>query len=216
MIKLEKELNYIEEELVNMASLVTEMLYESIKALKTLDTKKCEKIIKEDEKIDNIEVEIESKVIRAIALYQPEGEVLRKLVMAIKINKDLERMADHSVNIASNTLKTIEAGKIEIPTEINEIFNLLTMMINKTLRSFVDHNSSLAREVIEMDKDVDLLRNKGIRKLIEEPGSEKEIEKTLLLILTFKDLERIGDLLTNICEDIIYIVEGKMEEHKYK
>ncbi|MFN4245260.1 MAG: phosphate signaling complex protein PhoU [Brevinematia bacterium] len=216
MIKLEKELNYIEEELINMASVVTEMLYESIKALKDFDTKKCERVIEEDEKVDNIEIEIESKVIRAIALYQPEGEILRKLVMAIKINKDFERIGDHSVNIASNILKTINLGKVEIPEEIEKIFNIITIMINKTMRAFVDHNSNLAKEVIEMDKEIDSMRDKGIRKIIEESKVEKDIEKTLLLILTFKDLERIGDLLTNICEGIVYIVEGKIVEHKYK
>lgn len=217
MIKLEKEITQIEEELINMASLITEMLYESVKALKSFDSKKCEKIIMDDEKIDQLEVELESRIIRAIALYQPEGEILRKLVMAIKMNKDFERIGDHSVNIASNTLKSINTlGKIDIPEEIDNIFNILTIMINKTVRAFIDHSSDLAREVITMDKEVDIIRDKGVRKIIEEEKSTQDIEKTLLLILTFKDLERIGDLLTNICEDIVYIIEGKIIEHKYK
>lgn len=216
MIRLEKETSQIEEKLVNMASLVTEMLYEAIKGLKNFDQKKCQKIIEMDRKVDDMELEVESRIIRAIALYQPEGEILRKLIMAIKINKDLERIGDHSVNIANNTIKSLHVGKVVIPEEIDSIFNTLTIMINKTIRSFIDHNSDLAREVLTIDKQIDELRDRGIRKAIEEAKKDQDLEKTLLFILVFKDLERIGDLLTNICEGIIYIIEGKIVEHQYK
>lgn len=216
MIRLEKETNQIVEKLVNMASLVTEMLYESIKGLKSFDQKKCQKVIEMDRKVDDMELEVESKIIRAIALYQPEGEILRKLIMAIKINKDLERIGDHSVNIANNTIKSLSLGKITIPEEVENIFNILTIMINKTIRSFIDHNSELAREALGMDKQIDELRDRGIRKVIEEAKKDQDIEKSLLFILVFKDLERIGDLLTNISEGIIYIIEGKIVEHQYK
>lgn len=216
MIRLEKETNQIVEKLVNMASLVTEMLYESIKGLKSFDQKKCQKVIETDRKVDDMELEVESRIIRAIALYQPEGEILRKLIMAIKINKDLERIGDHSVNIANNTIKSLSLGKITIPEEVENIFNILTIMINKTIRSFIDHNSELAREALSMDKQIDELRDRGIRKVIEEAKKDQDIEKSLLFILVFKDLERIGDLLTNISEGIIYIIEGKIVEHQYK
>lgn len=216
MIRLEKETNQIEEKLVNMASLVTEMLYEAIKGLKNFDQKKCQKVIDIDKKVDDMELEVESRIIRAIALYQPEGEILRKLVMAIKINKDLERIGDHSVNIANNTIKSLHIGKVTIPEEVDNIFNTLTIMINKTIRSFIDHNSDLAKEVLAIDKQIDELRDRGIRKVIEEAKKDQDLEKTLLFILVLKDLERIGDLLTNICEGIIYIIEGKIVEHQYK
>ncbi|MCS7299301.1 MAG: phosphate signaling complex protein PhoU [Spirochaetia bacterium] len=216
MIKLERELTQIEEEIINNASLVTEMLYQSIKGLRNFDKGICEKVIKSDEKADNLEIDIESRIIRAIALYQPEAEMLRKLVMAVKINKDIERIGDHAVNIASNTIKSLDLGKIEFPEEIDKMFNVLTVMLNKTVRAFVDHNSELAREVITMDKEVDELRNKGIRRIIQENQKENSTEKTVLLLLVFKDLERIGDLLTNIAEDTVYIIEGKMIEHKYR
>lgn len=216
MIRLEKETNQIVEKLVNMASLVTEMLYESIKGLKSFDQKKCQKVIETDIKVDDMELEVESRIIRAIALYQPEGEILRKLIMAIKINKDLERIGDHSVNIANNTIKSLSLGKIIIPEEVENIFNILTIMINKTIRSFIDHNSDLAREALGMDRQIDELRDRGIRKVIEEAKKDQDIERSLLFILVFKDLERIGDLLTNISEGIIYIIEGKIVEHQYK
>lgn len=216
MIKLERELKQIEEEIINNASLVTEMLYQSIKGLRNFDKNICEKVIKSDEKADNLEIDIESRIIRAIALYQPEAEMLRKLVMAVKINKDIERIGDHAVNIASNTIKSLDLGKVEFPEEIDKMFNTLTIMLNKTVRAFVDHNSELAREVIAMDKEVDELRDKGIRRIIQESQKENSTEKTVLLLLVFKDLERIGDLLTNIAEDTVYIIEGEIIEHKYK
>jgi phosphate transport system protein len=139
--------------------------------------------------------------------------MLRTAIMAVKINKDFERIGDHAVNIASNVLKSIDLGKVEIPEEVTKIFNLLTVMTNKTIRAFVDRDSSIAKEVISMDKEIDNYRDIGIRKAIETSSNMEEI---ILKLLVFKDLERIGDLLTNIAEDVVYIVEGKIIEHKYK
>jgi len=213
MIKLEKEIREIKDEIINQASICLEMLHKSMKALKDFDGELCKKIIEGDKKVDDLEIEIENKIIRVIALYQPEAEMLRMAIMAVKINKDLERVGDHAVNIASNVLKSINLGKIELTKEIDEIFNTLTVMTNKTIRSFVDYDSNTAREVISMDKEIDQLRDIGVRKAIE---SSSNIEETMLKLLVFKDLERIGDLFSNIAEDIVYIVEGKIIEHKYK
>ncbi|MCX8028904.1 MAG: phosphate signaling complex protein PhoU [Brevinematales bacterium] len=216
MIKLEKEVSQIEEDIVNTTSIVTDMLYQAIRGLKEMNKETCEGVIKSDEKVDKIEVEIESKIIRAIALYQPEAEMLRKLVMAVKINKDIERIGDHAVNIASNTIKSLSLGKIEIPEEVDSMFNNLIIMMNKTVRAFIDHNSEMAKEVITMDKEIDNLRNKGVKRIMQESQRDNSTERAILLILVFKDLERIGDLLTNICEDTVYIIDGKIIEHKYK
>lgn len=218
MVKLEREISYIDEDLVNAVSIASEMLYNSIDSLKKLDEKICKKVIEEDKKLDELEIEIESKIIRVIALYQPEAEILRKVIMAVKINKDVERMGDHAVNIASNVLSSIEShsiSKVTVPEEIDKIFATLMIMMNKTIRAFVDKNSEIAKEVIKMDKEVDNLRDEGIKKIITNYDEENIKEGTLLLFI-FKDLERVGDLLTNICEDIFYIIEGKIIEHKYK
>ncbi|MGC8767145.1 MAG: phosphate signaling complex protein PhoU [Brevinematia bacterium] len=217
MIKLEREINYIDEDLVNAVSIASEMLYKSIEALKKLDADLCKRIIQEDKKLDSLEIEIESKIIKVIALYQPEAEILRKVIMAVKINKDIERMGDHAVNIASNILSAMNSsvGKITIPEEIERIFNLLMIMMNKTIRAFVDKNSEIAKEVIKIDEEVDELRNQGVSKIIAN-YDENTVKEGILLLFVFKDLERIGDLLTNICEDIFYIIEGKIIEHKYK
>lgn len=218
MIKLEREISYIDEDLVNAVSIASEMLYKSIDSLKKLDEKTCKKVIEEDNKLDELELEIESKIIRVIALYQPEAEILRKVIMAVKINKDVERMGDHAVNIASNVLTSIESSSITrltIPEEIDKIFNTLVVMMNKTIRAFIDKNSEIAKEVIRMDREIDILRDEGIKKIITS-YNEENIKESILLLLVFKDLERVGDILTNICEDIFYIIEGKIIEHKYK
>jgi len=213
MVKLEKEIKEIKDEIINESSICIEMLHKAVRALMTFDKELCEQVIETDEKVDELEIEIENKVIRVIALYQPEAEMLRTAIMAVKINKDFERIGDHAVNIASNVLKSLNLGKVEIPEEVTKIFNLLTVMTNKTIRAFVDRDSSIAKEVISMDKEIDNYRDIGIRKAIETSSNMEEI---ILKLLVFKDLERIGDLLTNIAEDVVYIVEGKIIEHKYK
>jgi phosphate transport system protein len=213
MVKLEKEIKEIKDEIINESSICIEMLHKAVRALMTFDKELCEQVIETDKKVDELEIEIENKVIRVIALYQPEAEMLRTAIMAVKINKDFERIGDHAVNIASNVLKSIDLGKVEIPEEVTKIFNSLTVMTNKTIRAFVDRDSSIAEEVISMDKEIDNYRDIGIRKAIETSSNMEEI---ILKLLVFKDLERIGDLLTNIAEDVVYIVEGKIIEHRYK
>jgi phosphate transport system protein len=213
MVKLEKEIKEINDEIINESSICIEMLHKAVRALMTFDKELCEQVIETDKKVDELEIEIENKVIRVIALYQPEAEMLRTAIMAVKINKDFERIGDHAVNIASNVLKSIDLGKVEIPEEVTKIFNSLTVMTNKTIRAFVDRDSNIAKEVISMDKEIDNYRDIGIRKAIENSSNMEEI---ILKLLVFKDLERIGDLLTNIAEDVVYIVEGKIIEHKYK
>jgi phosphate transport system protein len=213
MVKLEKEIKEIKDEIINESSICIEMLHKAIRALMTFDKELCKQVIETDNKVDELEIEIENKVIRVIALYQPEAEMLRTAIMAVKINKDLERIGDHAVNIASNVLKSLDLGKVEIPEEVTKIFNLLTVMTNKTIRAFVDRDSNIAEEVISMDKDIDNYRDIGVRKAIE---TSSNMEEVILKLLVFKDLERVGDLLTNIAEDIVYIVEGRIIEHRYK
>jgi phosphate transport system protein len=213
MVKLEKEIKEIKDEIINESSICIEMLHKAIRALMTFDKELCEQVIETDNKVDELEIEIENKVIRVIALYQPEAEMLRTAIMAVKINKDFERIGDHAVNIASNVLKSLDLGKVEIPEEVTKIFNLLTVMTNKTIRAFVDRDSNIAKEVISMDKEIDNYRDIGVRKAIE---TSSNMEEVILKLLVFKDLERIGDLLTNIAEDIVYIIEGEIIEHKYK
>jgi phosphate transport system protein len=213
MVKLEKEIKEIKDEIINESSICIEMLHKAIRALMTFDKELCEQVIETDKKVDELEIEIENKVIRVIALYQPEAEMLRTAVMAVKINKDFERIGDHAVNIASNVLKSLDLGKVEIPEEVTKIFNLLTVMTNKTIRAFVDRDSNIAKEVISMDEEIDNYRDIGVRKAIE---TSSNMEEVILKLLVFKDLERVGDLLTNIAEDIVYIVEGRIIEHKYK
>jgi phosphate transport system protein len=213
MVKLEKEIKEIKDEIINESSICIEMLHKAVRALMTFDKELCEQVIETDKKVDELEIEIENKVIRVIALYQPEAEMLRTAIMAVKINKDFERIGDHAVNIASNVLKSLDLGKVEVPEEVTKIFNLLTVMTNKTIRAFVDRDSNIAKEVISMDKEIDNYRDIGIRKAIENSSNMEEI---ILKLLVFKDLERIGDLLTNIAEDVVYIAEGKIIEHKYK
>ena len=213
MVKLEKEIKDIKDEIINESSICIEMLHKAVRALMTFDKELCEQVIETDNKVDELEIEIENKVIRVIALYQPEAEMLRTAIMAVKINKDFERIGDHAVNIASNVLKSINLGKVEIPEEVTKIFNLLTVMTNKTIRAFVDRDSNIAEEVISMDKEIDNYRDIGVRKAIE---TSSNMEEVILKLLVFKDLERVGDLLTNIAEDIVYIVEGRIIEHRYK
>ena len=213
MVKLEKEIKEIKDEIINESSICIEMLHKAVRALMTFDKELCEQVIETDKKVDELEVEIENKVIRVIALYQPEAEMLRTAIMAVKINKDFERIGDHAVNIASNVLKSLDLSKVEIPEEVTKIFNLLTVMTNKTIRAFVDRDSNIAKEVISMDEEIDNYRDIGVRKAID---TSSNMEEVILKLLVFKDLERIGDLLTNIAEDVVYIVEGKIIEHKYK
>ncbi|MCK4235192.1 phosphate signaling complex protein PhoU [candidate division WOR-3 bacterium] len=205
----------LKEKLFSQAGLVEEMVTKSTRALVEKNESIAKETIKIDEpKVNNLEMEIEEDAINLMALYQPEASDLRTIIMIIKINKDLERIGDHAVNIAERALDLISKPKIKPLIDIPRMAENACKMLRESLNAFAKNESKLAIEVCENDSVVDALLDQITRELLTYMMSDPSvIDRALNLILISRDLERIADLATNIAEDTIFVAKGNVIKH---
>ncbi|MCF7854188.1 MAG: phosphate signaling complex protein PhoU [Candidatus Pacebacteria bacterium] len=214
---LEHELDELEKQLLTLSACVEESIHKSIKAFETRNTDLADEVIAEDQKIDEIEVDLEEECLKILALYQPVAVDLRFIVAALKINNDLERVGDYASNIAKRTKKVAALAPVSLPFDFHDMAEKALAMLRQSLDSFVRMDTRMAHEIRSMDKvvdecnrEVERLANKGIK---EDPGNE---EAYLQIIWVSRSLERVGDHATNIAEDIIYMLEGEIVRHSIK
>ncbi|NOR18436.1 phosphate signaling complex protein PhoU [candidate division WOR-3 bacterium] len=210
----DEELQKVKKDLLGMASLVEESITKSLEALKKQDIKMASEIQEIDHQIDKFEIAIEEQCIELIARHQPVGADLRFLIGVIKMNNDLERMGDHAVNIASYIAYLIEQPRIKSVSNIWSMAREVKEMLNDSVKSFMDNDATRAQKVCERDSVVDEMRDETIRILLTYMLEQPEtIKSAIPLLLVAKNLERIADLSTNICEDVIYIAQARVIKH---
>jgi phosphate transport system protein len=214
MIKFEEEITNLKKLLLEMAGSVEEMIAKSIKALKENNMILAEEVIKSDDKINKMEIEIDKLCIKILALYHPEAEDLRTVTMIMKINNDLERIGDHAVNISEKAIYLADKPPVKPLIDIPKMAEKAMEMLRESLDSFVNKNEDLAVQVCKKDDEVDLLETQVIRELITYMIADPTvIDRAIYLILLARDLERVADLTTNIAEDTFYIASGKVLKH---
>jgi len=214
MKKLEEEITNLKKLLLEMAASVEEMIAKSIRALKERNMILAEDVIKSDDKINKMEVQIDKLSIKILGLYQPEAEDLRTVTMIMKINNDLERIGDHAVNIAEKAIYLADKATVKPLIDIPRMAEKTMEMLRESLDSFVNKNEELAVEVRKKDDEVDALEEQVMRELITYMISDPTtIDRAIYLILVGRDLERVADLATNIAEDTVYIASGKILKH---
>lgn len=214
---LKERIESLKNELIDYSLFIEKMFEDSVLSLKRNDNVIAEKIIKEMEDFANRkEVEIENECVSIIATNQPVASDLRALFTILKINNDLERIGDHSVNIVSR-IDNLKGEKIfEKNKDLEKIYSVAKTMFEKSIKSFIDGNINLAKEVLNQDDEVDLLRNKIVEEMIS--GLNKCQENPLVDIAVMdvtKNLERVADLSTNIAEDTIFMITGKSVKHHF-
>ena len=212
---LEKDLDALREKLVESASLVETMIQKSIRGLTQREKGPLLEVIEQDEPRENdLEIAIEEPWIQQIACYQPQAKDLRTIMMVMKMNNDLERMGDEAVNISESGLFLIEKPQVKPLIDIPRMAEEAMKMIQDSLKSFIHEDIQLAQSVCKRDDIVDGLRDQILRELITFMASDPTvIEPSIRLIRISRSLERIADLSTNICEDVIYMAEGRMIKH---
>ncbi len=214
MVRLEEEIAKLKKMLFEMASSAEEMIAKSIKALQENNMILAEDVIKSDEKVNEMEIEIDNQCIRILALFHPEAEDLRTVTMIMKINNDLERIGDHAVNIAEKTIYLADKPPVKPLIDIPKMAEKAIEMLQGSLDSFVNKDAELAIQVCKKDDEVDALEPQIVRELITYMISDpKTIDRALTLILIARALERVADLATNIAEDTYYITSGKILKH---
>jgi phosphate transport system protein len=212
---LKKDLNLLGKQLLESASLVNGMIQKSIRGLTQKEKDVLLEVIEQDEPKENeLEIAIEEACIQQIACYQPQAKDLRTIMMVMKMNNDFERMGDEAVNISESALFLIEKPEVKPLIDIPRMAEEATKMIEDSLKSFINEDIQLAQNVCERDDIVDGLRDQILRELITFMAADPTvIEPSIRLIRISRSLERIADLSTNICEDVIYMAEGRVIKH---
>ena len=206
----EANLEELHNDLLRMGSIVEKQIHDCIDALVTQNTEKAEKIMKNDDIVDALEREIEDKAIKLIAMQQPLATDLRNIFTTTKIVTDLERMADHAVDVAKITLRLKDEKYIKQLIDIPRMAELVELMIKDSLDAYVAGDVEKAYAVCKRDDEVDDIYKEVFKELlqlmIENPETVKQATQFLFIC---KFLERIADHTTNICEWTIYLVTGE-------
>jgi len=208
------ELDALQQRLLEMAGIVEELVRLGVEAFLARDSSLVAWARNEDDKVDELETEIDDQVFELLALHQPMAKDLRHVISALKVANDLERVGDHGLNIAKAAKRLSELpGMPDLP-ELQEMAEIARGMLSDALAAYISRNSGTARAVILRDDKVDTLRGSLYRILLthmlEEP---KRISPSLEVLLVAQNLERVADLSTNIAEDVVFLVEGRSIKH---
>ncbi len=197
-----------------MASLVEDMVQEACESVIDTNETLAGRVIRRDNDVDTEEVAVESEVIRLMALYQPVGSDLRLLCAILKINNDLERIADCAVNVAERA-RHMERGTLASHREtITEMGVFVRSMLRNAVRSFAVEDIEMARRAFAEDEHVDALYEQTIKQIVAEGATSSEGMAARLDVLSVaKNLERISDHATNIAEDVIFLSTGEIVRH---
>ncbi len=210
----DEALQKLKEKIFRMSGLVEENIGASIKALIDRNSELAYKVIKSDDAVNMLEIEIDDWCMKLLALYQPAAGDLRFITSTMRITNDLERIGDLGVNIAERTLDLIKVPPLNLKIDIPKMAAASQSMLKDSLNAFVNKDSKLAYEVCKRDDEVDQLNHDIFMALFTcKPEEQKPVERVIDLILVAKNLERIADHSTNICEDVIYLVDGKVIKH---
>ncbi len=214
-LHFQKELEKIKKQILSLGSMVEERVRMVAKAIITFDTELAGKIEATDFEIDEMEVEVEEECLKALALYQPVAVDLRFIVAVIKINNDLERIADEAVNIAQRIRTISKASRDKFFFDYGRMAEKSGNMLKKSLDSLVNLDLGMAFGVLTTDDEVDAMHRDAydtIKQYIREHPDK--VTYLLNLYLISRHLERIGDHATNIAEEVIYLIEGEIVRHE--
>jgi phosphate transport system protein len=211
----DQELGELKEHLLRMAGFAEQSVAQSLKALVQRDNSLAKKVDTDDAVLDRLEIEIDNRCIKLLALRQPTATDLRFIAMAMKISSELERIGDQAVNIAHRAEELNREPLLKPLVDIPRMAEHAQGMIHDSLDAFVYAKPDVARQVVERDERVDLLNRQLHRELtsfmIEDPHT---ITRCLNLMSVAHNLERIGDHATNIAEDIVYLYEARDIRHQ--
>ena len=208
------ELEELNQALLEMGARVESSIHCSVQALVDRDERMARRVIDDEVTVNRMELDIDARATRLLALNQPVAGDLRLLIMALKINTDLERMGDLAVNIAERAIDLIRLPPIKPLIDTPRMASLVEDMLHWSLDAFVKRDPELAARVLPSDDEVDDLRDRIYKDLTELMQKNPEVVSgAIYLMFVARNLERIADHATNIAEDVIYLVRGVDVRH---
>jgi phosphate transport system protein len=212
---LDDELKKLSADLLTMATMVEESIHKSIEALTRRDRNIADQAIQNDERIDDLEVKIEEAAVEMLALFQPMAVDLRFITTGIKVNMELERIADLAVNISQRAKDLTDQPSLKPLINIPKLAENAKKMVRNSIDAFINKDEELAKSVIMAEQTSDDLRNTIMNELVYDymvkDGSVSPRAVSLLLVA--RDLERICDHTVAIAEDVIYMIKAKVVRH---
>jgi phosphate transport system protein len=208
-----KDLHKLREEILNMGGLVGKAIGDSVLSLKNRDVEMAQKVIDMDNEIDAIDHSIEENCMSLLALQQPMARDLRLIISVLKMSIDLERMGDLALEIAVITKITANVPPVKPLIDIPRMSEICQEMLKNTMSAFENKDVELAKQVAKRDDEIDMLfdqiRRELITIMIEDP---KKLSGAQHLTFVARYLERIGDHITNLCENVVFMVTGERVE----
>jgi phosphate transport system protein len=211
---LQNEIENLKRRLLTIGASVIDAIQKALFSLEERRADVAAQVMEGDKKIDAAEVELEEECLKLLALYQPVAEDLRFIAAVMKINNDLERMGDEAVNIAEHASFLAHTLPLPVPLQFDAITAATLRMVWESLDAFVEGNADDARRICAEDDEVDRLNQEIINALWKMMRDDPEIvERATHLFSVSRHLERIADHATNIAEDVVYMVEGRIIRH---
>jgi len=210
-----REIETLKKKILAVGAAVEERISQAIIAVVKRDAALAQQVAEGDDEIDEMEVEVEEDCLKILALYQPVAIDLRFVVAVLKMNNDLERMADTAVNIARRAEYLATQPQADLPPSLTDMTQKVQKMVTQSLDALVQGDTTLARKVCVADREVDQLNKEmHVRVQQEIRAHPDQVERLIHTLSISRHLERIGDLATNVAEDVIYTVEGEIVRHR--
>ena len=208
---LDRDLNQLSDRISELASLVVDSTAKSIVMLQTFDSVIAAEILETEELINSMEVDIEEECLKVMALHQPVAGDLRFVIVVLKVNNDLERMGDQVVNIANRINYLAKKERVVADLDFIAMAEMASKMVSQAMNALVRRDSLMAREILIMDDELDARSYKILQNVMKDTP---EIVKPAVSYLTISsNLERLGDLATNVAEEVIFMEEGEVVRH---
>ncbi|MDA0833305.1 MAG: phosphate signaling complex protein PhoU [Planctomycetota bacterium] len=214
-IHLIRDLDSLQHDILSMCAMVEDVIHRAVVGLKNPSEQLANELALKDDEIDKFDVRIEEECLKILALHQPVAMDLRRIATVMKITGELERVADLGVHIAERGCGLIGQPEIQIPDGFDPMVRHALQMLQRSIDSYVELDTSIARSVCSHDSIVDRLNREIIAELVQlMHESPHQIESAIHLFSASRHVERVADHATNIAEDVVYLVEGEIIRHR--
>ncbi len=211
----DQDLKHIDTVIAEMGGLVEAQFADAIETMTRRDVERAERIIANDERVDALEKDLDRGIVKMIALRQPMADDLRTLIVALKIGSSIERIGDYARNIAKRTLTLAQVPSMPAAQTVARLGQLVQRMLKNILDAYLIRDADKAEDVRRSDREVDAMYTSLVRELLtymmEDP---RNITPCTQLMFAAKNIERVGDHITTIAENVIYLVRGDIIENK--
>ncbi len=210
-----RQIDKLFQEFLALGALVEERVRRACDIIQSRDEEAARELVRTDYQVDEAEIDVEEECLKILALYQPVARDLRLIIAIIKINNEIERIADYAASLAQRATSDTDSGAEqdfpELLAEYRDMSDKVITMFTKSLDALAHQDSYLAHDIFHLDDQVDIHRNNAYRTIIKKiPLHPDRAERLVNLYILARHLERIADRATNIAEEVIYLVEGEI------